>query len=234
MACPSRVQIAALLLLPALADAFLTPPCVRGGVCGKHLPGLKRRVEEGRGLATSAPRGARTARMCGSNTVRAGTCSSSQVEVAPATDRMFGSLASLRFGELARNFEGMSLREAELLEMNKLSQGTTCLVATVPSEHPFAQGLPPPDVPGASNVREMLSLGWVSQEAADERLLQLESEWLAELSAGAQRAVIGAVDIQQLADPQQYPHLPLPGETIQAGLPLFYICNMVVRGACKA
>ena len=53
---------------------------------------------------------------------------------------------------------------SQLLEMNKRSHGTTCLVATVPASDACAAGMPPPEAPGASNVREMLALGWMTQE----------------------------------------------------------------------
>ena len=122
----------------------------------------------------------------------------------------------------------MTQREAELLEMSKLSQGTVCLVATVPSTDPFATGLPPPDAPGSTNVREMLQLGWVTRQAHDERLAQLRLDWALELSAGAYRAVLGAVDVQQLTDSGFFP-LPLPTKAATDITALFYFCNMVVH-----
>ena len=167
--------------------------------------------------------------MCGESS--AAPCATSAVRVGPATDRMFGSLASLRLGELTRNFEDMSLRDAELLEMNKASQGTTCLAATVPSTHSLAKELPPLDVPGVSNVCEMLELGWITHEAADERIRQLEQEWADKLSAGTQSKVIGAVDIQGLEE-STFPFLPLnlgasrDGDDAEGRL--YYLCNMVV------
>lgn len=154
-------------------------------------------------------------------------CTSAAVAVGPATEQMFGALAQLRVGELSKNFGGMTQREAELLEMNKHSQGTVCLVATVPATDPCAAGLPIPDAPGSSNVREMLALGWVTRQAHDERLADLQREWKLQLATGDYRAVVGAVDVQHLTDSGFFP-LPLPTKAATDDS-LFYLCNMVVR-----
>lgn len=74
---------------------------------------------------------------------------------------------------------------------------------------------------------EMLKLNWLTQEVYEERLLTMQREWAAHLASGEYRAVVGAVDVQQLSTGNE---LPLPGLTRGAGdVQLFYICNMVVH-----
>merc|ERR1719163_760209 len=73
----------------------------------------------------------------------------------------------------------------------------------------------------------MLKLNWLTQEVYEERLLTMQREWAAHLASGEYRAVVGAVDVQQLSTGNE---LPLPGLTRGAGdVQLFYICNMVVH-----
>jgi len=139
---------------------------------------------------------------------------------------MFQSLAQLRVGELSRNFPDISQREAELLEMTKSASGTVCLAATVPADSPCAAGMPAPEAPGAANVREMRELGWMTEEAAAERLEELRREWELELAAGEHRVVVGAVDVQELTDVGFFP-LPLSAAERDDCPSLFYICNMV-------
>jgi ribosomal protein S18 acetylase RimI-like enzyme len=155
-------------------------------------------------------------------------CTGSQVAVEQAREHMFGSLAQLRVGELSRNFPDISQREAELLEMTKVSSGTMCLVATVPADSPCAAGLPSPEIPGAANIREMRELGWMTEEAAAERLEELQREWERELAAGEHRVVVGAVDVQELNEAAFW-EKPAWKSRQDDDASLFYICNMVVR-----
>ena len=160
------------------------------------------------------------------------SCTAAQVLIEAANDRMYGCLARLRSEELSRNFAGMTQREAELLEMTKLSEGIVCLVATVPLESPCAASLSLPEAPGAANVREMIDLGWLTQGAAEERLREMQIGWEHELAAGAHRHVVGAVDVQELNDLGFFP-LPLMGSSESDDAPLFYVCNMVVHETAR-
>ena len=155
-------------------------------------------------------------------------CTDSQVAVEPASEHMFGSLAQLRVGELSRNFPDISQREAELMEMTKVASGTMCLVATVPADSPCAAGLPSQEIPGAANILEMRELGWMTEEAAAERLEELQREWERELAAGEHRVVVGAVDVQELNEAAFW-EKPAWKSRQDDDASLYYICNMVVR-----
>ena len=155
-------------------------------------------------------------------------CTGSQVAVEQARENMFGSLAQLRVGELSRNFPDISQREAELMEITKVASGTMCLVATVPADSPCAAGLPSPEIPGAANIREMRELGWMTEEAAAERLEDLQRDWERELAAGEHRVVVGAVDVQELNEAPFW-EKPAWKSRQDDNASLFYICNMVVR-----
>ncbi|MGB1604869.1 MAG: hypothetical protein ACPIOQ_69695, partial [Promethearchaeia archaeon] len=118
----AMVLVAALALQSEIVQAFraavgvaIAPQspsvCARRGVW-RGADGRHHRA------AWGLPRG-----MCNPNTAR--SCEALDVDVVSATEQMFGSLAALRVSELEQHFDGMSLREAELLEMQKDFQGET-------------------------------------------------------------------------------------------------------------
>lgn len=160
----TRVLGVVLLAIVPECNAFLPGIQPRlGGRVLVHSTGAWQTSPSRSSCGVRPPRASWHASLVCQNVV-AGACTSDQVEVVPATEQMFVNLAQLRVGELSKNFAGMSQREAELLEMNKRSHGTTCLVATVPASDVCAAGMAVPAAPGVSNVREMLELGWMTQE----------------------------------------------------------------------